>query len=770
MSAFTIYLDHRTGRKMKAGSKISKSKQTRQGLDFWHGMMQKFKKSGLAHKEMDCRMLKINMIKKKQNANKFRSTPGNQVSNNNTALQTELLKDEETSIEWIERKLSELEQHIESENISKKIKPLFDEYWQQYKSQIEVLQEQKSDLKELRKVVGKTSADIAATDASVVDLSSIIDRIYNETSKKIEILMDDTKKQKEKESQLLLEIDELKLQIQSLGVMVNANNDRHFRLEKNLMETIDQYNERNENENKKQHIQIEKQISQGESLKTNFEKINKRCNDIEINTSKVNEEIKNKLDDMIVKIVENRTRNEQIGNDLALLDKKIIEEIEHTRSLKNDISLVKDRLTEEIHRFHNYVNEHFKKDRELISRLGDEIEEKIKTRQSYLEEQLKGIAKKISEQSPQIKKINQRIIEAQRKGEGLQNVDFHIPFSAKDLVNFLREKDFFLSESTANEIIQQIECNKILVLKGVTGTGKSHLAELLAEIFLPDGPTPKFTQVNVSPEDTNWHAIGGLRMIQNHFAPHLGWLTEATIKSIEANGNHWLILDEINRGDISSVLAPVLDALNPDKKGVINHPNLFPELENQIGQIPIPDKFRIIGTMNPFDNDALFDFTHAVKRRIGIVDIPPLSDKDELKLLEIRELKRRMKESGTSLKNISEFKKYYHIDAPIKRVMQTIAKIREISRRKPTDLYQACKLGTVFTLKTVYQVCEKCTKNIEEAENQSDSIADEALYIAIISQLSLPHFSRQAIQAIRTEVFDDSWARKCCEHLDGLLR
>jgi predicted nucleic acid-binding Zn-ribbon protein len=715
-------------------------------------------------------MLKINLINTKRNDNQFRSTPGNQVLNKNSALQTRLLKNNWISQKFSKRILSELEQHIESKNISKKIKSLFDEYWQEYNPQIEELQKQIFDLKELRKVMRKTSSDIAATDASVVDLGRIIDGIHNEMSEKIEILMDDRKKQEEKEGQLLREIDKLKLQVQNLEVMVNENNDRHSQLEKNLMGTIDQYNERNENENKKQHTQIEKQISQAENPTTNFEEINKRCNDIEINTSKYNAEIKDRLEDMNAGIFEISNKNAKIENDLDHLNKKISEEVEHTRPLENDISRVEARLIKEIDDLHGYVDDQHTRTGKQISRIVGEIDAKIKTKQSELEEQIKGIAKKISEQPPQIKKINHRIIEAQKKGEGLQNVDFRSPFSAKDLVNFLREKEFFLSESKADEIIQQIECNKILVLKGVTGTGKSHLAELLAEIFLHEGPTPKFTQVNVSPEDTNWHAIGGLRMIQNHFAPYLGWLTEASIKSIEANGDHWLILDEINRGDISSVLAPVLDALNPDKKGVINHPNLFPEHEDQIGQIPIPAKFRIIGTMNPFDNDALFELTHAVKRRIGIVHIPPLSHKDELKLLEIKELKRRMKESGTSSKNLSEFKKYYHIDAPLKRVMLTIDKIRSISKRKPTLLYQPCELGTVFTLKAVYQVCEKCTKDIEVAKYQSDSIADEALYMAIISQLSLSHFSRQAIQAIRTEVFDEKWAKKCCEHLDGLLR
>src|SRR5262245_24572193 len=122
-------------------------------------------------------------------------------------------------------------------------------------------------------------------------------------------------------------------------------------------------------------------------------------------------------------------------------------------------------------------------------------------------------------------------------------------------------------------------------------------------------------------------------MIKDRFATHLGWLSEAAIKCIESKGNHWLILDEINRGDISALLAPALDAFTPNEPGFIVHPNLFTENEDQTGQIPLPSSFRLIGTMNSFDNDVLFDFTHALNRRIGFVRIPPLLDRDEQVLI-----------------------------------------------------------------------------------------------------------------------------------------
>ena len=202
--------------------------------------------------------------------------------------------------------------------------------------------------------------------------------------------------------------------------------------------------------------------------------------------------------------------------------------------------------------------------------------------------------------------------------------------SPYELVTRLRQQNFFLPESTAKEIIQKLESRKILVLSGVPGTGKSQLARHLANIFLSDSNS-SYTQVSVFPEATSWNSIGGLRMMSEYFVPHLGWLSETVIKAVESEGNHWLILDEINRGDISALLSPVLDALGPNNTtGFIEHAHLYPDSANQTGKIPIPSTFRIIGTMNPFDKEILFDFTSALNRRIGFVHISPLIGDEEL--------------------------------------------------------------------------------------------------------------------------------------------
>jgi hypothetical protein len=236
------------------------------------------------------------------------------------------------------------------------------------------------------------------------------------------------------------------------------------------------------------------------------------------------------------------------------------------------------------------------------------------------------------------------------------------------------------------------------------------------------------------------------------------------IRSIETDGNHWLILDEINRGDISALLAPALDALGPEQPGSIEHPNLFPERETQAGSIPIPGSFRIIGTMNPFDDDLLFSFTHAFNRRIGFVYIPPLLNSDEQAYLDIFAVKRHMESLGIEGHEIEDFKDRFYIRQPLGRIIHTIARIRALSHRDPKHLHQHCEIGTSLALEAARRVCALCTEDVGRAKNNSDSIADRALRETILGRTE--DFSRQALIALKNEVFEISWAKTCAEQIN----
>jgi 5-methylcytosine-specific restriction protein B len=89
---------------------------------------------------------------------------------------------------------------------------------------------------------------------------------------------------------------------------------------------------------------------------------------------------------------------------------------------------------------------------------------------------------------------------------------------------------------------------------------------------------------------------------------------------------HVIVIDEINRGDISRILGPLISAIDPDKRVGAEFPIGFeaqypraPHLETRIF---MPANLHILGTMNSADrNIALVDY--ALRRRFEFVEMAP---------------------------------------------------------------------------------------------------------------------------------------------------
>jgi 5-methylcytosine-specific restriction protein B len=90
---------------------------------------------------------------------------------------------------------------------------------------------------------------------------------------------------------------------------------------------------------------------------------------------------------------------------------------------------------------------------------------------------------------------------------------------------------------------------------------------------------------------------------------------------------HVLVIDEINRGDISRILGPLISAIEPDKRAGAEFPIGFeaqyPRAPGLESRIFLPPNLHIIGTMNSADrNIALVDY--ALRRRFEFAECPPL--------------------------------------------------------------------------------------------------------------------------------------------------
>lgn len=146
--------------------------------------------------------------------------------------------------------------------------------------------------------------------------------------------------------------------------------------------------------------------------------------------------------------------------------------------------------------------------------------------------------------------------------------------------------------------------------------------EDLVESIRPVLSLPEEFSANDDEENKIVRDFGGLRYII-----HEGLLLRMIRKALKnPNDEFVIVIDEINRGDISRILGPLISALEPDKRVGAEFPIGFElqyplalELESRLF---MPSNLHILGTMNSSDrNIALVD--HALRRRFDFIEIPP---------------------------------------------------------------------------------------------------------------------------------------------------
>ncbi len=174
----------------------------------------------------------------------------------------------------------------------------------------------------------------------------------------------------------------------------------------------------------------------------------------------------------------------------------------------------------------------------------------------------------------------------------------------------------FLPVSFLEEIQTLLEEKKQVIFQGPPGTGKTFIAQKIAGCLAGSGD--RVTLVQFHPSYAYEDFVQGFRpSIENGnlvYKLRNGPLLEIAEKARVSDEKHYLIIDEINRGNLAKVLGELYFLLE--------YRDAPATLQYSDGEFRLPKNLYIIGTMNTADRSiALVDM--ALRRRFYFVEFHP---------------------------------------------------------------------------------------------------------------------------------------------------
>ncbi len=171
--------------------------------------------------------------------------------------------------------------------------------------------------------------------------------------------------------------------------------------------------------------------------------------------------------------------------------------------------------------------------------------------------------------------------------------------SVSNLIKAIAAKGFIFHPWQIATYITAMRTKPFVILAGVSGTGKSKLPALVAELT-----TGKIDRVSVRPDWTDSSDVLGYVDLQDRFRPGVV-LKAARVASTDTDRFHVCLLDEMNLARVEHYFAEVLSAIEDRRKSraggyetsklvAQSLPSTFREWQEQT----MPANFGIVGTVN----------------------------------------------------------------------------------------------------------------------------------------------------------------------------
>ena len=198
--------------------------------------------------------------------------------------------------------------------------------------------------------------------------------------------------------------------------------------------------------------------------------------------------------------------------------------------------------------------------------------------------------------------------------------------------------DIFVNKNLSEQIKTELQRKKCVILQGPPGTGKTTLAQQIGREFVGiDGEVSSIQfHAGYSYDDfvMGWRPSDDkFELIEGHF---LDFCDQA---ASNLDKRYLMIIDEINRGNVSAIFGECFSLIESTKRGPTHAIGLmYKEPGVTTEDFYIPENIFLIGTMNTADRSlAIVDY--ALRRRFSFINLlPAFNDSEFLKFLESRGL------------------------------------------------------------------------------------------------------------------------------------
>ena len=185
-------------------------------------------------------------------------------------------------------------------------------------------------------------------------------------------------------------------------------------------------------------------------------------------------------------------------------------------------------------------------------------------------------------------------------------------YTKEDFLN-----DVFIDEDQYDSIAAVLEKKKNIILEGAPGVGKTFMAKRLAYSIIGRKDVNQVQLIQFHQSYSYEDFIEGYRPTENGFKLEKG-LFYKICKKAKSNPTekYYLVIDEINRGNLSKIFGELLMLIETDKRDE----ELM--LAYSESMFCVPSNLYIIGLMNTADRSlAIIDY--ALRRRFSFIRIEP---------------------------------------------------------------------------------------------------------------------------------------------------